>query len=84
MKEILNEKEKRYLKEVIRPFRKRVVQVVKYESTNDSEDAEEIMIIIDIDDGIELPYFRKGTMYKNMKIDTEYNLRELGIEYEED
>lgn len=75
--EILDEVEKRYLKDVIRPFRDRVNNIRKVKSyiNNKSE-----YIIISIGkESIILPYFDKNTMYKDMRLDKEYTLKELGI-----
>ena len=34
-------------------------------------------------DSIIFPYFKKGAMYKGMKPETKYTLKELGIVYDE-
>lgn len=76
VKEILDEKEKEYLNNVIKPFKKRVTSIRKegYRLT------EYIKICIKNDSGIVLPYFLTGTMYKGMKIYKQYTLSELGLE----
>lgn len=33
-----------------------------------------------IEDNPDLPLFKKGKMYKGMKLDKEYTLKELGLE----
>ena len=80
-KQILSEEEKEYLSNVIKPFRDRVIYIEKCECTL----GEYLEIRLrHYDDGcscysIILPYFKKGTMYKNMKLDEEYTLYELGL-----
>lgn len=72
--EILDETEKRYLASVIRPFRDKVKAIEKV-----SRDKEFIEIQLKEEVSMMLPYFKKGTMYKGMKKDKEYTLKELGI-----
>ena len=78
---VLNEKEKEYLSAVIKPFRDRVVYILKVEA---GEYNWLISIKIkrydeDSNEYIDLPYFRENTMYKNMLINREYTLEELGL-----
>lgn len=75
IKEILNEKEKEYLNNVIKPFRNRVTYIQK----NDSRFREFISIGIENDANIDLPYFEIDTMYKGMQIGKKYTLSELGL-----
>lgn len=75
--EILDEVEKRYLKGVIRPFRSKVLKIVKKYDT--FTDLEYIRIIIKDDTSLEFPSFSKNTMYKGMKKDKKYTLEELGL-----
>lgn len=72
--EILDETEKRYLASVIRPFRDKVEGIKK-----GSYAREFIKIYIKEDGPIILPYFEKGTMYKGMKKNKEYTLKELEL-----
>lgn len=81
MKEqILNETEKKYLSEVIRPYNINYICKKIEKITKDYE-----FIVIDIKgelmngEQIMLPYFKKNTMYIGMEIDKEYTLKELGI-----
>ena len=80
--EILDEKEKEYLRAVIRPFRDRVKYITKIKgcmkneyiaiyikSINESESGERVP----------LPYFKKNTMYKGMEQSKKYTLEELGL-----
>ncbi len=76
-KEILDEAEKRYLKAVIRPFKDKIISISKL----DFYDGDcNISIELDTEESINLPYFKKGTMYNGMKEDKEYTLKELGLD----
>lgn len=76
VKEILDEKEKEYLSAVIRPFKGRVDYIKKFDITG----KEFICIYLKNDEDIDFPYFKKGTMYKGMKLGKKYTLKELGLE----
>ena len=72
---ILDEKEKEYLGNLIRPFRDRVTYIAKRK-----ENKTKLFIHIQLkDDWGCLPDFKENTMYKNMKIDKSYTLEELGL-----
>ena len=73
-KPILDKTEKRYLKDVIRPFRNKVTYIKKVCYLNQ----EHLVIQLDYD-YFYLPYFKKGTMYKNMETDKRYTLEELHL-----
>ena len=82
-KEILDKEEKEYLSTVIKPFRNRVESIqkkyysgkeyikikIKSKTQNNSSLIDDIL----------LPYFKQGTMYKGMKLQKEYTLKELGL-----
>lgn len=72
--EILDDIEKEYLSNVIKPFRDKV----KYIKKNHSNIGEYITICV-FGEFVNFPYFKKGTMYKNMEIDKKYSLEELGL-----
>lgn len=81
---ILDEVEKKYLKAVIKPFKKYVDYIEKIGI--DCDDIEYIIInikrkneIYTRNEVINLPYFEKDTMYKNMKSNKKYNLKELDL-----
>ena len=74
--EILTEKEKNYICNLIKPFSNKVKGIVK-KGYYDEE--EYISIIINDDMNISLPNFEKGKYYKNMKLNKEYTLEELGL-----
>ena len=71
---ILAYKEKEYLSNVIRPFKDEVNALVKMAILKRK------YICIKLEkDCVYLPYFTKDTMYKNMELNTEYTLEELGL-----
>lgn len=72
---ILDEEEKKYLENVIRPFKDKVSYIEKSEFNN----VEYISIDIKEDACIGLPNFPKDTMYKGMKTKKKYTLKELGL-----
>ena len=76
---VLDVVEKRYLKNVLRPFKDDVEFICKYSSGFNGK--EYIYIKFKYDQSM-LPYFDKDTMYKNMELDKKYTLEELGITYE--
>ncbi len=76
-KEILDDTEKRYLKAVIRPFKNRVNHISK-EECYDGDCY--ISIELDNDENINLPYFKKETMYNGMEEDKRYTLKELKLD----
>lgn len=73
--EILDEVEKKYLANVIKPFRKRVQSIVKHYYMEN----EHIILFIKGSPNIMLPFFSEGTMYKGMKLNKTYTLKELGL-----
>lgn len=78
-KPILDNTEKRYLENVIKPFKDRVISVIKENAFGDDY----IKIELKNGDLATLPNFAKGTMYKGMKKEKKYRLKELGL-FEED
>jgi len=74
-KPILDDKEKEYLSNLIRPFKNKVKHIAKRRV----DESQYIIIILARDEDIYLPYFKKDTMYKNMKLEKEYTLEELGL-----
>lgn len=80
-KQILDKKEKEYLSNIIKPFRKHIITIRKIQ--NYKYEFIEI-VIYRTDEGvscevISFPYFNKGKMYKGMQINKEYTLKELGL-----
>ena len=76
VKRILDEKEKEYLNNIIKPFRDKVTFIKK----DSSRYGEFIKIGIKNDVDINLPFFKEGKMYKGMEADKRYTLSELGLE----
>lgn len=76
-KAILDNKEKEYLSNVIKPFRDNVISIKKISSHHLGKD----YIVIDLyeNDFANLPDFEKGTMYNGMELNMEYTLEELGL-----
>lgn len=73
--EPLDKVEKKYLSEVIRPFRKKVTAIRKIEARA----GEEYISIFLKDDGMCLPCFKKDTMYKGLELEKRYTPEELGL-----
>lgn len=74
---ILDDVERKYLSDVIRPFRKEVTTISKFLTW--ANDAHYIYIEMKDDRGCTLPFFPKNTMYKGMKDGRHYSLKELGL-----
>lgn len=78
--EILTEKEKEYITNIIKPFSNKIKEIRK----DCCYDKYEYLIITYIDESeicsLLFPFFEKGKYYKNMKLKKEYSLGELGIE----
>ena len=82
---ILTDKEKKYLQNVIKPFRNRVEDIAKYDDINGYSYIS-IGVSYPINAGsifniehVWLPHFKRGTMYKNMKVGKKYTLEELEL-----
>ena len=83
---ILDDDEKRYIKNIVRPFRDRITNIHKLRG----DDKYEYLNIVYQDyydkDKIGkgtmcLPNFKKDTMYKGMSLNKDYTLEELGITF---
>lgn len=72
---VLDEVERKYLSDVIKPFEHRVSYIVK--RLNGS--GYYIAIIVNNFDVMNLPYFTHNTMYKGMEVNRKYKLKELGL-----
>ncbi len=72
--QILDDAEKRYLRGVIRPFRKEVKSIRKLSAVSE-------WIVIQMESYLEihLPAFKKGTMYQGMEGNRRYTIEELGL-----
>ena len=81
-KPILDEKEKKYLSAVIKPFRDKVISIVNYYEESIDKSFIEIEVkqnYCNENQYINFPYFKKGTMYKGMEEYKKYTLEELGL-----
>lgn len=80
-KPILDEVEKRYLENVLRPFKNRVMYVEKVAQFGYESIRYRVHLPIKKYGNMtcELPYFDKGTMYKGMELDEQYSLEELEL-----
>ena len=76
---ILEPAEKKYLSAVIKPFRNKVYAIVKYDGDNDRYYIQIAVKQSGFFEYVNLPYFKKGTMYNGMELDKEYTLEELGL-----
>lgn len=72
---ILDKAEKKYLSNIIRPFRDKVIGIIKKEYGT----KEYVQITLKNESGIDLPFFDKGSMYKGMRAFNPYTLKELGL-----
>lgn len=80
--DILNKEEKEYLSAVIKPFRNKVKNIIKFSCAMNSHSYIEIVYDDDTwgkDMSIVMPPFKKDTMYKNMELGKKYKLEELGL-----
>ena len=79
--EILDNEERKYLSNVIKPFRNKVRHIKKSANFNVGRKHfyEFLSISMPGEDSFDLPYFETNAMYKGMKLDKEYTLEELGL-----
>lgn len=80
---ILDEVEREYLGNIVKPFKKNNKVTIKLNRTC-IDDKTYHYIIIMLENGFTyesfaLPKFEKGTMYKNMKVNHTYAVKELGL-----
>lgn len=76
-KEVLDKKEKKYLSNIVKPFRDEIEYIAK---RNIGETQEYIFINFYDEIGtFSLPCFDKNTMYKNMEVNIKYTLKELDL-----
>ena len=85
-KDVLDEKEKEYLKSIIRPFKDRVEHIEKKKNINSEGTFYFIAIAIKsvaidfLSEAIYFPYFKpESKMYEGMELNKEYTLKELGL-----
>ena len=84
VKEVLDKKEGEYLSKIIEPFKNRVKRIEKVKAVYCNSEFIEIVlyssISYDREEPIQLPCFKKGTMYKGMELNKQYSLKELGLD----
>ena len=81
-KPILDDVEKEYLSNVIKPFRNQVISIANYYEESIDKNFIEIEVKQDYcneNQYVSFPYFKKGTMYKGMVEYKKYTLEELGL-----
>lgn len=80
-KPILDEGERKYLSDVIRPFRKNVINICKlfYYEGNKQYISIQVRYESGYSDYVNLPNFNADTMYKGMKVEKCYTLEELDL-----
>jgi len=78
--QILDEVERRYLERVLRPLPR--VSFIEKSATDDCR--EYLTVVFRDGEGMELPFFPEGTMYKGMELDVHYFPKELGLKLKED
>ena len=76
---ILEPAEKKYLSAVIKPFRSKVYAIAKYDDGVDNYYIQIAVKQSGFFEYVNLPYFKKGTMYKGMETNRQYTLEELGL-----
>lgn len=76
---ILEEDERNYLSNVIRPFKENVCTVYKRKFYSYSGLTYEYIVVKLRNDKWGFPKFVEGTMYKGMEVNKEYSLKELGL-----
>ena len=75
--EILDETEKKYLTEVISPFRERIQFIQKKKEITEINPY--LRIVFEDNDKLVFPYITNKTMYKGMEVNKKYTLKELGL-----
>lgn len=74
---ILDNAEREYLSEAIKPFRKKVAYIRKNKSS--FKDKQFISLGLYNDDFMYFPYFENDAMYKGMELGRKYTVKELGL-----
>jgi len=79
-KKLINDKERKYISQVIKPFR-HDVKGVKIEAYSSFSSDVWLEILLKDGQSIKFPFFKLGTMYEGMELGKEYTLDELEIYY---
>lgn len=72
---ILDNAEKKYLSNVIRPFKEDIISISKVQLFD-----RKFIYIHLTDDSFSLPYLKSDSMYKGMELDKQYTVKELGLD----
>ena len=75
---VLDEAEKRYLTNIIKPFRDSVVAIIKWKYA-DYYEFIQIEVNLERYEYISLTFFKKDKMYKGMEIGKRYTVEELDL-----
>lgn len=75
--ELLTKEEKKYLENLLRPFKEVVNYIVKVRDNYDMK--EYILIRICNGECITLPFYNYNEYYKNLESEKEYTLKDLGL-----
>lgn len=76
---VLDETERKYLSEVLKPFKLYITSVTKDHYINRCCEEREIIYVRFLTGGWGFPSFKAGTMYKGMATGRRYTLEELGL-----
>ena len=76
---VLDPAGKKYLSAVIKPFRSKVYAIAKYDDGVDNYYIQIAVKQSGFFEYVNLPYFKKGTMYKGMELKKEYTVEQLGL-----
>lgn len=86
--QIISDKEREYLKNILKPFHDDVKYVEKRRGANahfDKNTHDQEFLLISLENGAFIfPDFDEGKMYSGMEVDKKYELHELGITYTEE
>ena len=85
-KPILDDIEKEYLSNVIKPFRNQVKFIEKNLGTDQYDNKYEFISfylnsvkVNSFDEILDFPYYKANTMYKGMELDKKYSVEDLGL-----
>lgn len=76
--DILDEKEKEYLRNVIKPFKRDIIYIIKRK--NRLADKKYLEINLKLDDCLIFPNLKDDTMYKGMEGNKKYTLKDLDLQ----
>ncbi len=77
--EVLDDAERRYLRNIINPFKEKVLWIHKQKCGSKPSCCFLVIGLKNAITNIWLPPFKANSMYLNMKVDKPYTLKELGL-----